>query len=165
MDKPASRRGKPVDVTQNLSYRLLLLSNTLARSAARDLAEVTDVSVPEWRIVSVVGIRGPISLNDLAQTIAVDKAWVSRTVVALEKKGLIQRAPLPTDGRLFSLKLTEAGKALHLEASEWSQRRQKRLKAVFTAQEYAQFEGFVERLQAVAETMLDPSPKGDSKGN
>lgn len=155
MTKSIAKRDRAVDVTQNLTYRILLLSNTLGRSASRELAEFADISVPEWRIISVVGSREPISLNDLAQTIAVDKAWVSRSLIGLEKRGLIERAAVPSDGRQFTLTLTPAGRELHLKASEWSSGRQKRLKASFTTQEYEMFESFVERLQLLAEDMLE----------
>ncbi len=159
MSKPSKQTLNPVDVTQNLTYWLLLLSNTLARSSARDLAEVAAITVPEWRIVSVVGSRGSISLNDLARSIAVDKAWVSRTVASLEKKGFLQRKALPADGRLFLLELTDTGHQLHLKVSAWSRQRQEQLKAIFTPQEYEQLKQSIERLQSVADTMLEQPPK------
>lgn len=148
-------RARSVDVTRNLSYRLLLLSNTLGRSAAHELVELVQITVPEWRIISVVGSRGPISLNELAQTIAVDKAWVSRTLVSLEKRGFMVRTAQPHDGRVFTLTLTDEGRALHLQASDWSTRRQKHLRASFSAQEYELLESFLARLQITAEEMLD----------
>ncbi|WP_167752905.1 MarR family winged helix-turn-helix transcriptional regulator [Pusillimonas caeni] len=159
MKKRTNQTTSPVDVTQNLTYWILLLSNTLTRSAARDLSEVAEITVPEWRIISAVGSRGALSLNDLARAIAVDKAWVSRTVANLEKKGFIQRKPLLSDGRQFTLELTDSGRRLHLEISAWSLQRQERLKGAFSEQEYKQFKGFIERLQTVADTMLERPAK------
>lgn len=157
----ASRRSKSarVDVTANITYRLIVLTNSLGRSAARDFASAVGLTVPEWRILSVVGARGSISLAELTRILAVDKGWVSRTVVELTGRGLVERLPAPHNERLFQLRLTQDGSALHLSGSKVSIARQHRLEAALGADECERFYAALERLQAVAQAMEDESTR------
>ena len=84
------REPPAVDVTTLFSYRLLVLSSTLGRWAAREYQKRFDLKFPEWRILSVVGARGPISPIEVSNIIAIDKAWISRTVPRLVKRGLLR---------------------------------------------------------------------------
>jgi len=97
-----------------LTYRVVQLSSTLARSANRDFEANADLSVPAWRMLSVLGSQGPISLGDVACVIDVDKGWMSRTLAHLEKRGLVRRKADPGDARQFFLSLTKAGRDLHV---------------------------------------------------
>ncbi|MBL8384410.1 MAG: MarR family transcriptional regulator [Burkholderiales bacterium] len=152
-------RGKaartPVDVTRNLSYRIVQLSSTLARSASRDFGEYASLSMPVWRMLSVIGSRGPISLGEVAKVIGVDKGWLSRTLAQLEQRGLVRRSADPADARQFFLELTRAGRDLHLHGSAISVARQRHLEREFSADELVVLEGLLRRLQAAAEAMAD----------
>lgn len=143
----------PVDVTRNLTYRVILLANTLNRSASRVLSEGAGMTVPEWRVVSVIGSREGISFNALAQTLDVDKGWISRTLAQLESNGMVVRTPDPTDGRQFTLALTRAGRALHLKGSNISRARQARLESHFSQTELSTLYKLLGRLQQAAEEM------------
>ncbi len=97
-----------------LTYRVVQLSSTLARSANRDFEANADRSVPVWRMLSVLGSQGPISLGDVACVIDVDKGWMSRTLARLDKRGPVQRKADPGGARQFFLSLTKAGRDLHV---------------------------------------------------
>jgi DNA-binding MarR family transcriptional regulator len=137
-----------------------VLTNSLGRSAARDFATSVGLTVPEWRILSVAGARGSISLAELTRILAVDKGWVSRTVVELERRGLVERTPDPRNERLFFLRLTKEGSAMHLAGSKVSLARQSRLEQALGAEEIERFYGTLERLQAVADAMEEESARG-----
>jgi DNA-binding MarR family transcriptional regulator len=137
-----------------------VLTNSLGRSAARDFATAVGLTVPEWRILSVVGARGSISLAELTRILAVDKGWVSRTVVELGRRGLIERMPDPRNERSFFLKLTRDGSAMHLAGSKVSLARQGRLEAALGAEEVERFYDALQRLQAVADAMEEASARG-----
>lgn len=144
----------PVDVTQNLTYRIVMLASTLSRSAARSFADGAGITVPEWRVISVIGSRDQVSFNTLAQTLDVDKGWISRTLMQLEGGGLVLRTPDPNDGRQFRLSLTRAGRALHLKGSTVSIGRQKRLESHFSTDELSTLYELLVRLQQAADDML-----------
>lgn len=150
----ADAPGVPVDVTRNLTYRVIMLASTLSRSASREFTDGAGISVPEWRVISVIGSHDQASFNTLVQTLGVDKGWISRTVMQLERADLVRRTPDPRDGRQFLLSLTKAGRALHLKGSGVSLARQQRLESQFDATELAMLYKLLGRLQQAADDLL-----------
>ncbi len=151
--RPQAEAQRPVDVSQNLAYRLVVLTNSLTRSAGRDFAQAAGLTVPEWRVLSVVGSKAPISLAELTQILAVDKGWVSRTVAQLEARGLLARTPHAKHERQFELQLTREGARMHLKGSDISLARQKVLESAFSKAELAALYEALARLQTLAETL------------
>lgn len=151
--RAAKKAAAGVDVTRHLTYKLVALTNSLSRSAARDFAAEVDLTVPEWRVLATLGSRGEMSLAGLTRVLAVDKGWISRVVVRLEARGLVSRTPDPEDERLFVLALTRAGAELHLKGSAVSVLRQKKLESALSGQELASLYTALEKLLACAERM------------
>lgn len=52
---------------------------------------------------------GTAPLNALAQRLVRDKSQLTREVASLERKGMVTRAPCPTDARVTLLSLTASG--------------------------------------------------------
>jgi DNA-binding MarR family transcriptional regulator len=142
-----------VDVTQNLSYRIIVLASTLGRSAAVAIPAAVGISVPQWRLISVIGSRPGISFRTLVQILEIDKGWISRTLSRLQEQGLVMATPDPIAKRQFTVALTEQGRALHLQGSLVSKGRQKHLESEFTPSEYRQLEQLLDRLQKAAERL------------
>jgi DNA-binding MarR family transcriptional regulator len=149
----APQNTKGVDVTKNLTYRIVLLASTLSRSASRALPREAGISVAEWRILSVIGSRPNISFNALVQTLDIDKGWISRTLAQLEKDAYVVKTPDPQDKRQFQLSLSARGKELHLKGSGVSRQRQRQLEAAFSASELRALEALLDRLQKAAERL------------
>ncbi|NYT64020.1 MarR family transcriptional regulator [Alcaligenaceae bacterium] len=143
-----------VDITRLVSYRVLMLSSTLARWAAREYLQRFNLKLPEWRIISVVGARGPISPGDVSEVLSVDKAWISRTLPGLVKRNLLVVSLDLNNKRRTFLTLTNEGAALHGELSKASQERQNQLLNALTADERNEFERLLAVLQSEAENML-----------
>ena len=59
----------PVDVTRFLSYRILALSNTLGRWAAREYPARFGLTLPQWRILSVIATRGAPTAQEIGETV------------------------------------------------------------------------------------------------
>lgn len=155
----------PVDVTSLFSYRLLLLSSTLARWAAREYLARFDLKLAEWRILSVVGARGPVSPNEVSNIISIDKAWISRTVPQLVERGLLKTRQDPHDRRRTELMLTARGAAIHRSMSRVSLGRQQKLLEGLGPAEIAEFSRLLATLQAGAEGMLErQEAAGDAAG-
>jgi MarR family 2-MHQ and catechol resistance regulon transcriptional repressor len=79
----------------------------------RDRICCYDVSVSQCYGLEALVRRGPMTLNDLAAHLYLDKSTASRVVDALEKKGYVARSPHPEDGRSLRLVTTPAGRDLH----------------------------------------------------
>jgi DNA-binding MarR family transcriptional regulator len=60
-----------------------------------------------WRLAD-----GPLALRDLAKSMSVDAPAATVTVDDLEERGLVQRTPHPTNGRMKLVALTAAGKRM-----------------------------------------------------
>lgn len=159
----------PVDITTLISYRVLVFSGTLARWAAREYLHNFDLKLPEWRIISVVGARGPISANEVSEIISIDKAWISRTIPALVKRKLVRLQDDAQDRRRKLLMLTPKGAEIHRKLSRISRGRQDRLFGSLKASDVAKFQSILAALQEEAEKMLieqeiqaKPSPAAGS---
>src|SRR5215469_2869669 len=104
---------KPASITDLLSTRLLRLSNTLALYSARHYRRLFGVSLPEWRVMSIVASRDRITARDVSRVLATDKAWVGLSVKSLARRGFLTRASDKRDTRRVLLSLTGKGKELH----------------------------------------------------
>ena len=72
--------------------------NLLRRSAGAALRRLLDISVAEWAVIGELGARAPVSLNELAAGLALDKTRLSRTVTGLVGRGLVPERPIPPTG-------------------------------------------------------------------
>lgn len=55
----------------------------------------------------------PISQGELAQRLRLEKSSVSRMAAEMERSGLLERERDPDNRRLYRLRLTERGRAMH----------------------------------------------------
>jgi DNA-binding MarR family transcriptional regulator len=55
----------------------------------------------------------PLSQQELAQRLRLEKSSVSRMAAEMERKGLLERERDPGNRRLYRLRLTDRGRALH----------------------------------------------------
>src|SRR5438105_13039149 len=95
-DRRTFSRRSP-DVTAMVRYRVLLLSSTLGRWAAREYPRRFGVSLPEWRVLSIVAARSSVAVSAIADAISVDKAWISRTLRRLGRAGYVRARQDPGD--------------------------------------------------------------------
>jgi MarR family 2-MHQ and catechol resistance regulon transcriptional repressor len=79
----------------------------------RDRICCHDVSVTQCHALDVLVRRDRCTLGELAAQLVLDKSTASRVVAALERKGLVARAPHPGDQRAVLLAATAAGRRLH----------------------------------------------------
>jgi DNA-binding MarR family transcriptional regulator len=95
-----------------LPYQLAVTAARLTRVFARQYHEEVGVSVPEFRVLTVVGRNAGISPSAVGERAMMDKVKVSRAAAALVSRGLLKQSPHPTDGRARMLKLTKKGESL-----------------------------------------------------
>ncbi len=78
----------------------------------RDRACCFDVSVTQCHALQVVADEGPLTINDLAARLYLDKSTASRVAGGLETKGYVVRTGDLRDGRIVRLEATDRGRAL-----------------------------------------------------
>lgn len=89
----------------------------LARLLERACADATDVTLPQYRLLALVG-DGSERASRIAETLTVAKPTVSAMVDALVERGLIARAEVQDDRRAVRLTLTAPGEAALVAAEQ-----------------------------------------------
>jgi DNA-binding MarR family transcriptional regulator len=72
-------------------------------------ATCCSVTVSQCHTIVEIGRTNDISLNDLAEILALDKSTMSRTINNLVDSGLVIREMHPEDRRFITIKLTNEG--------------------------------------------------------
>ena len=148
------RSGDPRLLRGLLSHRVLVLSNTLARAAARYYPRRFGVRLAEWRVIDALHAGPGISANQISQWLLTDKAWVARSVERLIAGGYVRRRPDPGHGRRLLLCLTAKGERTYAAIAMAARRRHDNLIAALPATQRAVLEPALEKLQARAAEML-----------
>ncbi len=94
-----------------ITVRIVQLAEIISRGASQVFETRFGVKNTELRILVHLA-RGPLAVNELARRTHVDKGWISRSLRALEARGLVVRTPHPTDSRASLVSLTDQGEAL-----------------------------------------------------
>ena len=145
---------EPKSVTDLLTYRLLRLSNTLGLYSSRRYRNQFDVTLPEWRVMSIIALLETTSARDISRALATDKAWVGLTVQKLEQRGFVRRVSDKQDGRRTLVSLTRQGQEVHDAIMANARRRQRRLLGAL-AGDAEMVIASLDRLQAEADRMLE----------
>lgn len=90
----------------------LLVRRMRAAAAAQEL------SWTESAVLARLARHGPATTADLARAEAVKPQSMGATIAALEKLGLVERTPHPTDGRQLLVQLSPKGAAVRESAKE-----------------------------------------------
>ena len=139
-----------------LPYRLAVLSTTISATVARAYDKRFGVSIPEWRVIAVLGRFPGLSAVEVAERTMMDKVAVSRAVTKLIKNGHIDREFADTDKRRSILNLSEDGKRLHDEIAQLALQFERDLLLGFSAEELDSLNSLMERLLARASLIGSP---------
>lgn len=105
--------GWKVDQLDFPTFRIGLIAKLMDRATIRQLAQVTDLSYAQWRVLSRLSLMPDGgTVGDVARLAWVDRAEVSRAVAALEALGLVSRRNNAADRRAPLLALTAQGDAV-----------------------------------------------------
>jgi len=105
--------GEAFRLEDFLPYRLSVAANRVSRMFARRYSEAFGLSIPEWRVLAIVGRFGTLSPTAVGESTAMDKVKVSRAAASLVARGLLKQTHDPEDGRGRLLRLTRKGAAVH----------------------------------------------------
>ena len=92
-----------------LPYRLAILSHSVSNSIATVYAERFGLTIPEWRVIVILGRFPGLSAVEVAERTLMDKVAVSRAVTKLIKNGRVNREFADADRRRSILTLSDAG--------------------------------------------------------
>lgn len=129
-----------------LPYRLSFTSNLVSDTIARAYESLFGLSIPEWRLVTVVAETGGITQAAIGVRTRMDKVTVSRAAIALVERGLMARTPNAEDRRSHLLRLTSEGESLYAAVAPKAIELERRIFSAFQPEELAQFAAMLRRI-------------------
>lgn len=142
-----SRPDSRLVLEQFLPYRLSILSNTVSNTIAREYRNLFGLSIPEWRVMAVLGRFGPLNAGGVCERTAMDKVTVSRAVAQLIEQKIVKRETDPSDRRRSILKLTARGERTHRQIVPIARGRESELAAALTEKERKNLDTLLAKLQ------------------
>ena len=129
-----------------LPYRLAVTSHSVSTNIARVYEKRFGVSIPEWRVIAILGRYPGLSAVEVAERTLMDKVAVSRAVTKLIKNGRIDRQFADADRRRSILNLSEQGREVHNEIAQLALRFEQELLQDISAADYETFGTILEQL-------------------
>jgi DNA-binding MarR family transcriptional regulator len=148
---------KPDTVISFVTSRVLKLSNTLGLYSSRRYRDEFELTLPEWRVLSVVAYSQPTTAREISRILATDKGWIGLSADSLRRRGYVLGTPDKRDRRRTLLTLTDEGWKKHeavLSVSTW---RQERLLGCLPEGAADLFIECLDRLQAEADKLMEES--------
>jgi len=107
--------GDPLELDRQVCFALAVASRSVI-GIYRPILEPLGLTHPQYLVMLALWGDAPLRFRDIAEMLHLDPATLSPIVKRLEQSGLIDRAPVESDDRTFSLAPTEAGWALREQA-------------------------------------------------
>src|SRR2546429_6929098 len=105
-----TRRLSNAQLAEHLRVAIARLTRKLRQT--RPMGELTQNQIS---VLASLELAGALTPRELAEAERVQPPTMTKVLARLEERGLVQRAPHPTDGRQVLLSATEAGRAVLLE--------------------------------------------------
>jgi DNA-binding MarR family transcriptional regulator len=139
----------PLELEHFLPYRLSILSNTVSQGIATEYEERFQLSMTEWRVMTILARFPEVSAREVVERTAMDKVAVSRAVSRLVDAGRVDRGTHDGDKRRSVLKLSEAGWAIHDEVAPLARAHERELLAKLSTEEREHLDRILDKLLAI----------------
>jgi DNA-binding MarR family transcriptional regulator len=152
----AKRKPTPSDLLvleDFLPYRLSILSNRVSRAIARRYAKSFDLTIPEWRVIAVLGRRPGLTATEIAEATEMDKVAVSRAVARLTAAKRVGGRADPRDARRQLLALTREGEGVHARIAPIALASERKLLAALDARDRENLDVLIDRLLEAAKEL------------
>ncbi len=161
--KAAAAPGGVLVLEEFLPYRLSVLATVVGQGFARLYAERFGISVPEWRVIAMLGQHRTLTSKEIGSRTSMHKTMVSRAVTDLERHGLLSRLPNRADKREAFLSLTEQGRRIYTEIVPLARDYAARLTAGLSAADQAAFDRILALLRERSGVVFAP-PRQEGTG-
>lgn len=136
-----------MDLQRFFPYRLAVLAEAVSQATAQVYGDRFQLTRDEWRVVAALAGLGEVRTARVIDSTTLDKMRVSRALARLERDGLVGRAPDPSDGRGYLLRLLPPGQALYRRIVPMVQAREAFLLAALDDHERAVLDKALDKLQ------------------
>ena len=152
-----ARARARLDLDRFVPYRLSVLTNHVSSAISRHYSERFGLSIPEWRVMAVLGQTPGLSAREVAARTAMDKVQVSRAVASLMRARRVARSGDAEDGRVTRLTLTREGNAIYDEIVPLALHLEDLFLSALSEEERKTFDRLMAKLARQAR-LLGPSP-------
>lgn len=149
----SARAQRSLDLESFVPYRLSVLTNRVSNAIAREYSHRFGLSIPEWRVMAVLGGTPGLSARDVAARTEMDKVQVSRAVASLMRDKRVHRQTDGADGRVTRLSLTAKGRAIYDEIVPLALRLESQFLEVLGVDERGRFEALLTKLSRHAKLL------------
>jgi DNA-binding MarR family transcriptional regulator len=156
--KSAEPLAEHPDYQRRVAFLLGAVSNLITAGGSRLYRQAFDLGLGEGRLLYVLGYESELTAARASQIMGVDKGATSRALAVLERRGLVTVTVDKADARQRVIELTAAGKHLRDRLMTVLLEREKRLMAVFSAEEVATLSTLLQRLRAHVPSVRGPKP-------
>lgn len=143
---PSPSHTTPLQLERFLPYRISVVSERVSGAIARLYEERFDLTIPEWRVMAVLGRHGSLTATEVGGQTQMDKVRVSRAIARLLEAGRIARTTQAEDRRRASLTLTGAGQAIYDEIAPLALSVEQEILAHMAPDDAAALHGLLDRL-------------------
>jgi DNA-binding MarR family transcriptional regulator len=145
-----------------LPYRLSVSASRVSRLLARRLGDAFGLSIPEWRVMAVLGRVGNASPSAVGEMTAMDKVKVSRAAASLVGRGMVRQTQDPHDGRARVLRLTRKGTTVCQQAVPMAREVETLVSAGLSRTEWSALHKTLNRMILHVETLGVSGNEGDA---
>ncbi|MEI9995480.1 MAG: MarR family winged helix-turn-helix transcriptional regulator [Rhizomicrobium sp.] len=147
MPSSATSKGEArLDLDRFLPYRLSVLSNQVSSAIAQQYSDRFGLTIPEWRVMAVLGGTPALSAREVAIRTAMDKVQVSRAVDSLVRARRVARNTDAEDGRIQRLSLSARGRAIYDEVVPLALRLEEVLLSALAPEERRRLDALMDKL-------------------
>jgi len=140
--------GTGIDLAQYVPSYITVVANKWARSSSALYLHLFGIGIVDWRLMGLLAIEPWIQASRVDEVVGMDKGAVSRSLHALEKRGLVTTRRNVDDPRRREMALTTAGREMHDKLARIAIEREGRLLKGFSADEKQILLGFMARMRA-----------------
>lgn len=148
-----------VNENNDIGMRLRMVNNAVRRFIDRNSElkkELENMTCSNGWIIAHLDhmerVGKVVYQRDFEENFGITRSTVSKVLKLLEKKGMIERAPVSHDGRMKRIMMTAKSREISRKMREEYERTEKQLASGFTNEELKTLCGFLDRLQSNVET-------------
>ena len=149
-EQPAKDATAKLELHRWFPYRFSRIANEVSLCLHHAYHARWGISVPGWRIITVLAEYAPLASKDVAEETAMDVVQVTRAVHELFQKKLVLRREDQVDRRRVSLELSAAGRRLYQEVVPYARQLEDELLHGLSVAERTSLAALLDRVQANA---------------
>lgn len=150
----AHKLANPTCLDELFLYRLTRLLAVAGAPVVRICEGRHGITRREWRLIAALAESGPLLSSELAERIGLEAPRTSKAISLLVQKRLVTRTPRPSDRRLVTIALTDAGQAVYASLFPETVRINRELLETLSEQHLEALDALLTRLQERARECL-----------